>query len=323
MAEVPIDLMEGFTEPDIRPQPAGWFKRWRRQYKREDVVMGYLFLAIPMVIFLIFFFLAMIFDFGISFTTWHIVDTPKYVGLQNYQEVLSRNPYNVFWTAVANSVEYAVIVVPVQTALAFTLAVIVNQNIRGKKFFRTVFYFPSITSSVAISLLFLWLFGQLGLVNYLLGLIGIPPVGWITDPNIALKSIMGLNIWTTSGTYMIIFLAALQDVPRDMYEAAAIDGANAWHAVTRITLPLIRPALFLIVATGLIGCIQIFDQAYVISGGTGGPDNSTTTLVLYIYQLGLQSLQYGQAAAASFLMFVLIFTATLVLRRVIREEGAF
>jgi multiple sugar transport system permease protein len=298
------------------------FSQWRRQYKREDVVMGYLFLLFPMVIFLVFFFFAMIFDFGISFTSWHILDSPKWVGLDNYQQILTPNQFNAFWIAVGNSITYAVIVVPVQTALAFGLAVIVNQNIRGKKFFRTAFYFPSVTSSVAITLLFLWLFNQIGLVNYLLGRIGLGPVGWVTDPNIVLKSIMGLNIWTTSGTYMIIFLAALQDVPRDMYEAAAIDGANAWQAIRRITIPLIRPATFLIVTTGLIGCLQIFDQVFVAQGN-GAPVNATLTMVVYIYQEGLTSLFYGRAAAAAFIMFVIIMVATLLVRRFIREESVY
>jgi len=285
--------------------------------------MGYLFLLVPMAIFLVFFLVAMIFDLGISFTNWHIVDTPKWVGLDNYKAVFDTNPYNPFWPAVVNSLEFAAIVVPVQTTLAFGLAVIVNQNIYGKKFFRTVFYFPSVTSSVAITLLFLWLFSDQGLVNYFIGKLGAGPVGFISDPNLVLKSIMGLNIWTTSGTYMIIFLAALQDVPRELYEAAAIDGANAWRTITRVTIPLIRPAFFLIVATGLIGTIQVFDQVFVASTGTGGPGTSTLTLVLYIYITALSDVQYGQAAAISFVMFIIILSATLLVRRFIQEEGAF
>lgn len=309
------------------PRKRGRFHAYRKSFKREDVVMGYLFLLVPMGIFIVFFFLAMIFDFGVSFTEWNILQSPKFVGWQNYNYIFTLDP--VYWTAVGNSIEYAFIVVPVQTALAFTLAVIVNQNIHGRSFFRTAFYFPSVTSSVAITLLFMWLFNQLGLVNYLLSLIQIGPigpfgpVGWLTDPAIVLKSIMGLNIWTTSGTYMIIFLAALQEVPRDLYEAAAIDGANAWKATTRITIPLIRPALFLIVATGLIGCLQIFDQAFVVSGGQGGPQNATMTMVLYIYDVGISNGFYGRAAAASFVMFCIIFLATLLVRRLIREEGAY
>ncbi|HZT96698.1 MAG TPA: sugar ABC transporter permease [Chloroflexota bacterium] len=324
MTGLPTEL--GALTPAVRaPQgkPPGRIRRWAKQYRREDVIMGYLFLLVPMAIFLVFFLVAMIFDLGISFTNWHIVDTPKWVGLDNYKAVFDTNPYNPFWPAVVNSLEFAAIVVPVQTTLAFGLAVIVNQNIYGKKFFRTVFYFPSVTSSVAITLLFLWLFSDQGLVNYFIGKLGAGPVGFISDPNLVLKSIMGLNIWTTSGTYMIIFLAALQDVPRELYEAAAIDGANAWRTITRVTIPLIRPAFFLIVATGLIGTIQVFDQVFVASTGTGGPGTSTLTLVLYIYITALSDVQYGQAAAISFVMFIIILSATLLVRRFIQEEGAF
>ena len=144
--------------------------------------MGYLFLLVPMTIFVVFFFLAMVFDFGISFTSWHITDTPQWVGLNNYRAALSLSPYNVFWAAAFNSLEYAIIVVPIQTALAFTLALIVNQNIHGKKFFRTVFYFPSVTSSIAITVLFIWLFSDTGLVNYLLGRMGLGPIGFSAVP---------------------------------------------------------------------------------------------------------------------------------------------
>ncbi|SRR5579884_106402 len=313
--------------PHGRPR-VGRVRGYFRQFHKEDVVMGYLFLLIPMAIFILFFFVAMVFDLWISIQQWAIIDTPKFVGSTNYNYIFNIDP--VFWIAVKNSIEYALVVVPLQTLLAFTLAVIVNQNIRGKKFFRTAFYFPSVTSSVAITLLFMWLFNNNGLVNYVLSLVHLGPigpfgtVGFLTDPNLALKSIIGLNTWTTSGTYMIIFLAALQDVPRDMYEAAAIDGANAWQAIRKITIPLIRPATFLIVATGLIGAIQMFDQAFVMSqGNPGSPDNSTLTMVLYIYGTGIQGNQYGRAAAASFVMFCIIFVATLLVRRLIREEAAF
>lgn len=320
-------IVEGL-KPPVRKRPGSRFRNYWKQYRKEDVIMGYLFLLIPMAIFAVFFFIAMGFDFWISFQRWAVLDTPKFVGSSNYDYIFHVDP--VFWMAVRNSVEYAVAVVPIQTALAFGLAVIVNQNIRGRKFFRTAFYFPSVTSSVAITLLFMWLFNNLGLVNYFITSIRIGPigpygtVGFLTDPNLALKSIGGLNIWTTSGTYMIIFLAALQDVPRDLYEAAAIDGANAWQAIRKITIPLIRPATFLIVATGLIGCIQLFDQPFIVGGGTpGAPDNSTLTMVLYIYATGISSSFYGRAAAASFVMFCIIVLGTLLVQRVIRDRTAY
>ncbi|HEX8917218.1 MAG TPA: sugar ABC transporter permease, partial [Chloroflexota bacterium] len=144
---------------------------------------------------------------------------------------------------------------------------------------------------------------------------------WIGDPMTALQSIMGLNIWTTTGTLMIIFLAALQDVPREVLEAGAIDGATGPRAVLTIVLPLIRPALFFVIAAGLIGTLQIFDQAFIVSQGSGGPDYSTMTAVMYIYNTAFQDGYYGVAAAASFVLFVVIFIATIVVRRLFGEEA--
>lgn len=280
--------------------------------------MGYLFVLVPFVIFLTFSFAGMLFDFWISFQSWDVISTPKFVGSANYSYIFHQDP--VFWTAIGNTVEYAIIVVTFQTIIAFTLALIVNQNIRGKKFFRTMFYFPSVTSSVAITLLFMYLFNNLGLVNAALLHFGITGPNWLGSPKYVLKSIMGLNVWTTTGTLMIIFLAALQDVPRDTLEAAAIDGATGAQAVLRVILPQIRPAIFFVVATGLIGSLQVFDQAFIVSSGSGGPENATTTAVLYIYNMAFTNGYYGVAAAASFALFCFIFVATVGVRRFI--EGS-
>jgi multiple sugar transport system permease protein len=295
----------------------------RTPYKRDEVIMGYLFVLIPMAIFLTFFIGAMGFDFWISFNHWAILDTPRWVGSANYNYIFHTDP--VFWTAIKNTVTYAVVVVPVQTVIAFLLALIVNQNIRGKTFFRTTFYFPSVTSSVAISLIFIFIFNNFGLLNTILGDISgghFNGANWIGDPAYALKSIMGLNIWTTTGTLMIVFLAALQDVPREVLEAAALDGATGFQAIIRVVVPLIRPALFFVVANGVIGTLQIFDQAFIISQGSGGPQYSTMTAVLYIYNNAFANSYYGVAAAASFVLFAFIFVATILIRRFIGEEAA-
>jgi multiple sugar transport system permease protein len=295
-----------------RPRPSG------QKYKREDMVIGYLFVLFPFAIFLTFSILGMVFDFWMSFHRWAVIDTPVFNGSANYNYIFRVDP--VFWTAIWNTIQYSFFVVIIQTIISFTLALIVNQNIRGKKFFRTTFYFPSVTSSVAISLIFLYLFNNLGLINYALSLVGITGPNWLGDPHTALKSIMGLNIWTTTGTLMVIFLAALQDVPRDTLEAAAIDGATGVQAVIRVILPQIRPAIFFVVANGIIGTLQIFDQAFIMSGGTGAPENSTMTAVLYIYNQAFTNGFYGVAAAASFVLFCFIFVATFVVRRVLEPQ---
>ncbi len=297
-------------------------QRKERRYKRDEVIMGYLFVFVPMLIFLTFSFGAMIFDFWVSFYHWAILDTPRFVGSANYNYLWHTD--GTWPTAIWNTVQYCVIVVPLQTLISFCLALVVNQNIRGRAFFRTTFYFPSVTSSVAISLIFLFLFNNFGLINYMINQLPGHPVGpnYLGDPRYALKSIMGLNIWTTTGTLMVVFLAALQEVPREVLEAAAIDGATGVRAVVSIVVPLIRPALFFVVANGLIGTLQIFDQAFILSGGSGGPDYSTTTAVLYIYNNAFKNSYYGVAAAASFMLFAFIFAATLIVRRLIGgEEG--
>lgn len=292
----------------------------RERYHRDEIVMGYLFVVIPMLILGVFWFGAMGFDFWITFYHWAILDTPRFVGSANYNYIFRVD--TVFLTAIGNTLQYAAIVVPIQTVISFLLALIVNQNIRGRTFFRTTFYFPSITSSVAISIIFLYLFNNQGLFNTILGDLRLPTINWLGDPRYALKSIMGLNIWTTTGTLMVIFLAALQDVPRDILEAAAIDGAGAFKTIMRIIVPSIRPALFFVVANGIIGSLQVFDQAYILSQGTGGPENSTMTAVLYVYNRAFQEGFYGPAAAASFVLFVVIFTITFVVRRFFREEAS-
>jgi multiple sugar transport system permease protein len=316
------------TPGNIQPAaiPAARRFRGRRRssghegYKREEVLMGYLFVLIPMAIFLTFFLGAMGFDFWISFNHWAILDTPRWVGWGNYNYIFHTDP--VFWTAIKNTIKYALIVVPLQTVIAFLLALVVNQNIRGKTFFRTTFYFPSVTSSVAISLIFVFIFNNFGLLNTLLGDVHIQGANWLGDPSYALESIMGLNIWTTTGTLMIIFLASLQDVPREVLEAAALDGATGFQSVIRIIVPLIRPAMFFVVANGIIGSLQIFDQAFIVSQGSGGPEYSTMTAVLYIYNNAFANGYYGVAAAASFVLFAFIFVVTILVRKFIGEEAS-
>jgi multiple sugar transport system permease protein len=288
-------------------------------FKSQDALIGYLFVIVPMLIFLVFNFAGMIFDLWMSFQHWAILDTPRSVGTANYKYLFTGDP--VWWIAIRNTLSYVVIVVPIQTVIAFLLALVVNQNIGGKTFFRTVFYFPSVTSSVAISLIFIFLFNKLGVVNFLLSKIHISGPNWLGDPGYILHVIEAQNIWTTTGTLMIIFLAALQDVPRDVLEAAAVDGATGVRAVWNIVVPLIRPALFFVIANGLIGTFQIFDQAFVYSQGTGGPDYATTTAVLYIYNQAFLNDFYGVAAAASFLLFAIIFVVTLLVQRLLGEES--
>jgi multiple sugar transport system permease protein len=255
-------------------------------------------------------------------------------------------------------------VVPVQTFLALILAVIVNQKwLKAKGFFRTAFYFPSITSSVVISLIFLWLFSQGGLVNAAIGAVwgdydainwvdnadgvfhwlifdevfgienlrdapewlrneyfGLPLWDWFSGPSVTMFTIMLLNTWTTTGTLMVIFLAALQNIPSQVYEAAEIDGANGFQIFRKITVPLLRPTTFFVVTLGIIGTLQVFDQIFVIS--SGGPSKTTLTIAYLVYQFGFRRSDMGIATATAIVLFIIIFSFTMLQRRITGGDKA-
>ena len=200
-------------------------------------------------------------------------------------------------------------------ALGLSLAVIVNQKIHGQTFFRAAFFFPSIASSAAIVVLFTFLTQPDGLLNTALGFFGIESnTNWTNDPDTALPSIMALLVWTTSGTMMLFYLAALQGISRDLYEAAAIDGANWWNAFWKITFPLLRPAHFFVAVVSVIGALQMFDAAFIAGGKDGSPANSLTTMVLFLYQ-SWSRFEFGFAAAVGIVLLVILMTLTIIQRR--------
>jgi multiple sugar transport system permease protein len=291
-----------------------------QRQKRQDALAGWLFIGPALFFFSVFTIFPVLFGvflslFKINITT---LDNRTFVGLDNFPKVLGSEDFQI---ALGNTGRFSFFVVTIQTVLALLLAVAVNQKIKGKTFFRTAFFFPSISSSVVISIIFLWLFNKFGLLNYFLSLVGINGPVWVDDPKTALPSIMGLNIWTTSGTFMVIYLAALQDIPAQLYEAAAVDGATAIQKFFRITVPLLAPTTFFIVTLGIIGTFQVFDQAFVISAGSGGPEKSTLTIVFYIYQQAFKERNgMGVAAAASVILFCIIFALTLIQRRFFKTE---
>jgi multiple sugar transport system permease protein len=220
-----------------------------------------------------------------------------------------------FWTSMINVVKYVVGVVIGQTILALVLAVILHNTVVARGVFRTIFYIPALISSVATSLIFLWLYNPDGLINYLLSLVHIHGQDWLNNTTFALPSIILLNIWSTGAAFMIYFLAALQDIPVELTEAAEVDGANRFQAFWNVTLPLLRPSIFLVVALGTIGAFQVFDQAKFMTNG--GPANATLVPLLEIYNAGFQDGHFGLAAAMAVILFVVIFIVTLIQRRLI------
>jgi multiple sugar transport system permease protein len=242
----------------------------------------------------------------------------EFIGFRNFTRLVEDE---LVWIALRNTAQYVAIVVPTQTILALILAVTLNSGIRGKNWWRILYFLPTVTSSAVLTLIFMWIYNTDGLFNHFLALIGLPTYNWLGDPAVALKGIMIMNIWSTAPFYMVIYLAALQDIPQTLYEAAELDGVSGWEQFTHITLPLLQPVTFFVVAVGVIGTFQLFDQSYIFSGGTGGPNNATLTLVLLIYQAVFRNLQMGYAAAIAFLLAAVIIAITLIQRRLFGGES--
>jgi len=241
----------------------------------------------------------------------------EFIGFRNFARLAEDERV---WIALRNTAEYVAIVVPTQTILALILAVTLNSGIRGKNWWRIVYFLPTVTSSAVLTLIFMWIYNTDGLLNDLLAFVGLPTYNWLGDPAVALKGIMIMNIWSTAPFFMLIYLAALQDIPQTLYEAAELDGANGWQKFIHITIPLLQPVTFFVVAVGVIGTFQLFDQSYIFSGGTGGPNNATLTVVLLIYQAVFRNLQMGYAAAIAFLLAAVIISITLIQRRLFGGE---
>jgi ABC-type sugar transport system permease subunit len=304
----------------------------RRIGAGQEALAGYALVAVPMLLFLVLNIGSIVYAAFISLWQWNIRTGPvKFRGADNYVSALN-DP--IFQAGVVNTLYYTVIWVPLTMALGLFLAVIVNQKIRGRTFFRGAFYFPSIASSAAITTIWIFILNPFGLFNEVRGALGLNPLfslfgfepnqDWLGDYHTAMNGVIILNAWTTSGTFMIFYLAALQAIPHEVYEAAAIDGAGAWDTFRRITFPLLRPGHFFVATVGLIGGLQLFDQAFMIGNVDGAPANSLMTLVLYLYNAAFKRLQFGQAAAVGVVLFVIIFTATLIQRRIFegREQAA-
>ena len=282
----------------------------RRAYRRRMIlatVQGWLF-ASPWILGLIMFFIVpMIASIYLSLTSFHIVQGPRFIGLDNYKEMAS-DP--LILKSLRVTTQYAVISVPVSLFLGLVLAMILNQDVLGLAFWRTVYYLPSVVSGVAVAMLWQWLFnGRFGLVNHILELaFDIQGPNWLADRRIVLWSFVIIQIWTVGGS-MLINLAALQGVPTALYEAADIDGANAWHKFARVTIPMISPVIFFNLVMGMIGALRSFDLFFIMT--KGGPNNETLTYMLYLYNMafGYMRMGYGSAMAWVLFFYLVILTA--------------
>lgn len=279
-------------------------------------VTAYLFLSPWLFIFFVFGVFSIGYALYLSFTSYNLLRPPVFWGWEGYSRVFSDDLF--LKKALPNTFKYVLIVVPIQTVLSLILAFAMDQKLRFRRAFRTIFYLPSVTSSVVISLIFVWIFAPQGVFNQITRL----TVNWLDNTATAFYVIMGMNIFTTSGTLMLIFLAGLQDIPRSIYEAAEIDGADAIQTFLYITVPMLRPVIFFVVTVGVIGSFQVFDQIFVMTNG--GPLDSTTTVTYLIYKWAFRdtSIKMGQASALAIVLTLIILAVTFLQRRVIEGSGS-
>ena len=278
-----------------------------RAQRRREVIEAYLYLVPTFVGLILFSLGAIIASVGISFTDWDILRPPHWIGLGNYARLFSTP---LVWQIFGNTLYYTGVIVPVGTALALGLALALNRGLRGVVLLRSLYFLPVISSTVAVSLVWGWLYNQqFGLINYLLSVVGITGPAWLADTRTAMPAVLIMSIWKGLGYNMVIFLAGLQGIPQELYEAAKIDGAGAWARFRYVTFPLVSPTTFFIVVLSTIAAFQVFDQTYVMTAG--GPAYSTTTLALFIYQNGFQWFHMGYAAALSYVLFAAVAVVTL------------
>ncbi len=291
-----------------------------RSHKVQEIVTGYVFL-VPALIILGTFVIAPILYAGyLSFFRYDILSPQNtaFIGFENYLEAF-RDP--VFIKSVKNVIFYAAGVVPTQMVIALMLGLAVTSGVKGQNFFRVAYFIPTVTSSVVVSIMFLYIYSTTGLLNHILGWFGIPPHNWMEDVRTALPSIMAMNVWSTVGQYMVIFSAGLNDIPDVFYEAAKVDGATYWQRFRHITLPLLKPTTLFISTMSIIGTLQLFDQAYLMTDGNGGPNDATMTVVLYIYKNAFGGyFRMGYASAISVLLLLLILVLTLIQKKWFGEE---
>jgi multiple sugar transport system permease protein len=245
----------------------------------------------------------------LSFTNYNLLGTTRWVGLSNYVQIFTDDPR--FYAAGSVTLKYVMAAVPLQLMFALAIAIVLNQGLRGLTVYRSLYYLPSLLgSSVAIALLWRQIFGSTGLVNQVLGVIGFSDLpAWIATPEYALDTIILLHVWTF-GSPMIIFLAGLRQIPRDLYEAASVDGANSWTQFWQITLPMLSPVIFFNLVLQMINAFQSFTQSFVVSGGTGGPVDSTLMYTLYMYHQAFTNFRMGYASAMAWILMIVISLMT-------------
>ncbi len=353
------------AEAPATPGGGGRTRKRRGNAENElsrQAVPGWVFLSPSVILLLMFLVIPVIMALWVSVSDWNGRGSPfssnvSFVGAENYESVLGGKGLAArdFGISIRNNLYYVLFVIPMQTILSLTLAVLVSRKmLKAKGFFRTAFYFPSVTSSVAITTLWLFLFSATGAVNAFLawfglngpnwfndprgvihiilgnpeapasmsqpGFLGVTPWEWIAGPSVAMTAFIFMAVFTTSGTFMLLFLAALVSIGEETEEAAMVDGANVWQRFRYITFPMLRPTLFTVITLGLVGTWQVFDQIY--TGTQGGPSKTTLTPAYLSYETAFISQNWGRGAAISFILFVIIIVMTVLQRLILGQNDA-
>lgn len=288
----------------------------RSRLHRQEHLTALAFVALPVIGFLLFTLYPMLFSVYASFTNWNGLTAPVFSGLDNYIAMV-KDPY--FLEAMYNTF-FLMLGIPIGLVISLALALAMNRKMRGSTFFRTVYYVPVISSIAAVAILWQWAFnGDFGLINQILALVGIDGPNWLQDTATVKPALIIMAIWKGLGFSMLLYLAALQSVPRHLYEAAALDGAGAWKQFRHITVPMVRPVTFFLVVTSVIGGSQVFVEINIMTP-TGGPEFSSATIVWYIWQKAFDNLQMGYASAMSIVLGLMVFLITFIQFRLNRRN---
>jgi multiple sugar transport system permease protein len=290
------------------PRPAARERTRRAPLTRQPGFWGFVFISPWLLGFLLFTAGPMLASLYLSFCKYDL-HTLTWVGTKNYEVLLSRDP--LFWKSLGNTAIYVLFSVPIGLTGSLLIALLLNQKVKGMATFRTLFYLPSLVPAVASALVWAWVFHpDAGLLNYGLSFLGIEGPAWLLDPQTALASLIIMSLWGIGGGRMIIFLAGLQGISDELYEAASLDGARGWASFRHITLPMLSPTIFFNLVLGIIGSFQVFTSAYVMTGG--GPNNATLMYVLYLYNNAFRFFKLGKASAMAWILFVILLVFTVI-----------
>lgn len=301
-----MNIVKPINQTDARPQP--YERSWYQRLTWSEGFWAAIFL-LPTFLGLVLVLGSVLGGFVISLTDWDILTAPDWLGFANYRTMMVED--ELFTKSLINTLYFTVGVVPLGTALSLAAAVVMNQNLKGRTILRTIYFLPTVSSGIAIALLWAWLYNtQFGLINYLLGGIGIPKISWLGDTRFAMPAVIIMTIWRSLGYNMVLFLAGLQGIPQEYYEAATIDGAGRWQSFRHVTIPLLSPTTFFVLILSMIGSFQVFEATYVMT--QGGPFYATYTMVLYIFYQGFQWFRMGYASALAYILFAIILLLTFV-----------